>query len=45
MAPERTILDGATVVTMDSDRAEYADGHLVVEDGRIASVGAGPAPT
>ena len=29
---------------MDADRREFADGHLVCEDGRIAAVGAGPAP-
>ena len=27
MAPERTILDGATVVTMDADRTEHTAGH------------------
>ena len=31
MAPERTILDGCTVVTMDGDRTEHAVGHVVVE--------------
>jgi cytosine/adenosine deaminase-related metal-dependent hydrolase len=40
----RVILDGATVVTMDADRTEHAVGHVVVEDGRIASVAAGRAP-
>ena len=44
MAPERTILDGATVVTMDGARTEHATGHVVVENGRIAAVGAGLAP-
>src|SRR6478735_2149906 len=44
VAPERTILDGATVVTMDADRTEYTAGHVVVENGRIAAVGAGRAP-
>ena len=44
MAPERTILDGATVVTMDGARTEHATGHVVVENGRIAAVGAGRAP-
>jgi cytosine/adenosine deaminase-related metal-dependent hydrolase len=44
VAPERTILDGATVVTMDADRTEHAVGHVVVEDGRISAVGAGLAP-
>ena len=41
MAPERTILDGATVVTMDGARTEHATGHVVIENGRIAAVGAG----
>ncbi len=38
------VLDGATVVTMDRARSEYASGHVVVENGRIAAVGSGPAP-
>ena len=38
------ILDGATVVTMDAGRTEHATGHVVVENGRIAAVGAGRAP-
>ena len=41
---ERVVITGGTVVTMDSDRGEYADGYLVVEDGRVSSVGSGPAP-
>ena len=43
MAPERTILDGGTVVTMDGARTEHATGHVVIENGRIAAVGAGRA--
>ncbi len=39
------ILEGATVVTMDPRRSEYASGHVVVEGNRITAVGAGPAPT
>lgn len=38
------VLDGGTVVTMDGARTEYASGHVVVENGRIAAVGPGPAP-
>jgi len=38
------ILEGATVVTMDGQRSEYASGHVVVEGNRITAVGAGPAP-
>jgi cytosine/adenosine deaminase-related metal-dependent hydrolase len=44
VAPERVILDGATVVTMDAGRTEHATGHVVVENGRIAAVGPGRAP-
>ena len=40
----RLVLDGCAVVTMDGDRHEYARGHVVVDGGRIAAVGAGPAP-
>ena len=29
---------------MDAERREFADGHLVIEDGRIAAVGPGRAP-
>ena len=29
---------------MDAERAEYAGGHVVIENGRITAVGAGPAP-
>ncbi|WP_116246917.1 8-oxoguanine deaminase [Nocardiopsis sp. FIRDI 009] len=36
------VIEGAHVVTVDG--AEYADGHVVVTDGRISAVGAGPAP-
>jgi cytosine/adenosine deaminase-related metal-dependent hydrolase len=43
-APSRLVLDGATVVTMDADRSEHAVGYVVVENGRIAAVGAGRAP-
>lgn len=39
-----TVITGATVVTMDGQRRELADGHVVVEDNRISAVGAGPAP-
>ncbi|MBR8745000.1 8-oxoguanine deaminase [Nocardiopsis sp. MG754419] len=36
------VIEGAHVVTVDGP--EYTDGHVVVRDGRIAAVGAGPAP-
>lgn len=38
------ILDGCALATMDADGTEHATGHLIVEDGRIASLGAGSAP-
>ncbi|OLR95027.1 8-oxoguanine deaminase [Actinokineospora bangkokensis] len=40
----RTVIQGAAIATVDVFGTEHADGHLVVEDGRIAAVGAGPAP-
>jgi cytosine/adenosine deaminase-related metal-dependent hydrolase len=39
------VLDGGYIATVDGQGTEYADGHIVVTDGRIVSVGAGPAPT
>jgi cytosine/adenosine deaminase-related metal-dependent hydrolase len=38
------VIDGCTVVTMDSGRAEYASGHIAVDGNRIVAVDAGPAP-
>jgi cytosine/adenosine deaminase-related metal-dependent hydrolase len=40
----RTVIDGAQVVTMDAARTEHTAGHVVVDGGRVAAVGAGPAP-
>jgi len=39
-----TVLSGCAVVTVDAAGTEYPDGHLVLTGGRIAAVGAGPAP-
>ena len=39
----RTVVQGCAVATVDARMAEHADGHVVVEDGRIAAVGAGSA--
>ena len=39
-----TIIDGCTVVTMDSDRSEYPAGHVIVTGPRITAVAAGAAP-
>jgi len=38
------VIEGAHVVTLDGDRREIADGHVVVAGTRIVAVGAGPAP-
>lgn len=37
------VIEHAAVCTVDSAGTEFADGHVVVTDGRIAAVGAGPA--
>lgn len=49
--PARLVVEGAAVVTVDAPGhpgpgigTEYDEGHVVVEGGRIASVGSGPAP-
>ena len=39
-----TVIAGCHVVTMDDDRAEYADGHVVVQGNRITAVGEGSPP-
>jgi 8-oxoguanine deaminase len=39
-----TVVEGCAIATVDDDRREFGDGHLVLEEGRIAAVGAGPAP-
>lgn len=41
---ECTVVSGGLVVTMGPQRVEHREGYLVVEAGRIAAVGAGPAP-
>ncbi len=40
----RTVIDGAAVSTVDDSSAEYAVGHVIVNDGVIEAVGDGPAP-
>jgi cytosine/adenosine deaminase-related metal-dependent hydrolase len=37
-------IEGCAIATMDAAGTEHRDGHLVIEDGRIAAVGEGPAP-
>jgi cytosine/adenosine deaminase-related metal-dependent hydrolase len=39
-----TVLDGCTVATVDAAGTQYPSGHVVLRDGVIAEVGAGPAP-
>jgi cytosine/adenosine deaminase-related metal-dependent hydrolase len=43
-APDRFIVEGCAVAAVDAAGTEYADGHLVVEGGRILAVGPGPCP-
>ncbi|MFD1715353.1 8-oxoguanine deaminase [Amnibacterium flavum] len=38
-----TIIEGAYIATVDASGAEYDGGHVVIVDGRISAVGAGPA--
>ena len=38
------VVEGCAIATVDDTGREFADGHLVLEGGRIVAVGAGPAP-
>ncbi|MGH8960141.1 MAG: 8-oxoguanine deaminase [Jatrophihabitantaceae bacterium] len=38
------VVDGCAIATVDTAGTEYESGHLVVTDGRITAVAAGPAP-
>jgi cytosine/adenosine deaminase-related metal-dependent hydrolase len=40
-----TVLHGCSIATVDPAGTEYRDGHVVLTDGRISSVGAGPPPS
>src|SRR5207249_1133427 len=40
----RIVIEGCAVSTVDSAGTEYAEGHVIVEDGRIIAVGPGSAP-
>jgi cytosine/adenosine deaminase-related metal-dependent hydrolase len=42
---ERLIVEGCAIATVDGAQTEHVDGHIVIEQGRIAAVGDGPAPT
>ena len=39
----KLVIDGCAIATVDAAGTEHADGHIVVEEGRIAAIGAGPA--
>ncbi|HEY2986018.1 MAG TPA: amidohydrolase family protein, partial [Jatrophihabitantaceae bacterium] len=39
-----TVIEGAHIATVDAADTEYADGHVVLDGGRIVAVGPGPAP-
>ena len=39
-----TVIEGCAIATVDDERREHADGHIVCEGDRIVAVGAGPAP-
>ena len=41
----RVVIDNAAIATVDAAGTEYTDGHVVVQDGLIESLGAGPAPS
>ncbi|MER7998429.1 8-oxoguanine deaminase [Streptomyces sp. NPDC095613] len=44
MAASRIVIENCAIATVDAHDTVYASGHVVVEDDRIVSVGAGPAP-
>ena len=39
-----TIIEGCAIATVDAAGTEHRDGHIVIEDDRIAAVGPGAAP-
>ncbi|MDJ1132869.1 8-oxoguanine deaminase [Streptomyces iconiensis] len=40
----RVVIENCAIATVDAEDTEYASGHLVINDNRIESLGAGPAP-
>lgn len=40
----RLVIENAAIATVDAAGTEYASGHVVVADGRVESLGPGPAP-
>jgi len=43
-APDRLVIEGCAVATVDAAETEHAAGHVVVEGDRILAVGPGPCP-
>jgi cytosine/adenosine deaminase-related metal-dependent hydrolase len=41
---DTVVIDGCAIATVDATGTEHSTGHVVVTRGRIAEVGAGPAP-
>jgi cytosine/adenosine deaminase-related metal-dependent hydrolase len=39
-----TVIEGCAIATVDVAGTEYRDGHIVIENGRIAAIGEGPGP-
>ncbi|MGH7920691.1 MAG: 8-oxoguanine deaminase, partial [Candidatus Dormibacteraceae bacterium] len=44
MTPERLVVSGCAIATVDAAGTEHQSGHIAVEGGRIQSVGPGPGP-
>ena len=42
--PNRVVIEGCVIATMDDALTEHSSGHIVVEDGSIIAVGEGTAP-
>ena len=40
----RTVIEGCAIAAVDENETEYDDGHIIFDDGVIASIGPGPAP-
>ncbi|MBA2555200.1 MAG: 8-oxoguanine deaminase [Geodermatophilaceae bacterium] len=43
-AAQRTVIEGCAVATVDVAGTQYAEGHVVADDGVLVAVGVGPAP-
>ena len=39
-----TVIEGCAIATLDAERSELADGHIVCDGARIAAIGPGAAP-